>query len=37
MNHAARVIINDFATTNPYPSGMAITLPRNASLKDYFN
>ena len=37
MNHAARVVINDFATTNPYPSGMAITLPRNASLKDYFN
>lgn len=35
MNHAARVIINDFAPTNPYPSGIAITLPRNASLKEY--
>ena len=37
MNHAARVVINDFATTNPYPSWMAITLPRNASLKDYLS
>ena len=36
MNHAARVVINDFAPTNPYPSGIAITLPRNAALKDYF-
>lgn len=36
MNHAARVIINDFAPTNPYPSGIAITLPRNGNLKDYF-
>lgn len=35
MNHAARVIINDFAPTNPYPSGLAITLPRNADLSDY--
>lgn len=35
MNHAARVVINDFAPTNPYPSGLAITLPRNADLKDY--
>ena len=35
MNHAARVVINDFAPTNPYPSGIAITLPRNCSLKEY--
>lgn len=35
MNHAARVVINDFAPTNPYPSGIAVTLPRNASLKEY--
>ena len=35
MNHAARVVINDFAPTNPYPSGLAITLPRNSSLKEY--
>lgn len=37
MNHAARVVINDFAPTNPYPSGIAITLPRNNSIKDYIN
>lgn len=35
MNHAARVVINDFAPTNPYPSGMAITLPRNNLIKEY--
>ena len=35
MNHAARVVINDFAPTNPYPSGIAITLPRNSNIKDY--
>lgn len=35
MNHAARVVINDFAPTNPYPSGIAITLPRNSSIEEY--
>ena len=35
LNHAARVIINDFAPTNPYPSGIAISLPRNSNIKDY--
>lgn len=35
LNHATRVIINDFAPTNPYPSGLAISLPRNANIKDY--
>lgn len=35
MNHAARVVINDFAPTNPYPSGIAITLPRNSNIKEY--
>lgn len=35
MNHAARVVINDFAPTNPYPSGLAITLPRNSLIKEY--
>lgn len=35
LNHSARVIINDFAPTNPYPSGIAITLPRNNSIKEY--
>lgn len=37
MHHAARVVINDFAPTNPYPSGIAITLPRNSSIKDYID
>jgi hypothetical protein len=35
MNHAARVIINDFAHTNPYPSAVAISLPRNANIEEY--
>ncbi len=35
LNHSSRVIINDFAPTNPYPSGIAISLPRNANIKDY--
>lgn len=36
LNHSTRVIINDFAPTNPYPSCVAISLPRNANLKEYF-
>lgn len=35
MNHAARLVINDFAPTNPYPSALAITLPRNCDIKEY--
>lgn len=35
MNHSARVVINDFAPTNPYPSSIAITLPRNSLIKEY--
>lgn len=35
VNHAMRVMINDFAPTNPYPSSMAVTFPRNGRLKDY--
>ena len=35
VNHAMRVMVNDFAPTNPYPSSMAITFPRNGHLKDY--
>lgn len=35
LNHAARVVINDFAPTNPYPSSIAITLPRNSLIKEY--
>ena len=35
LNHSARVVINDFAPTNPYPSAIAITLPRNNLIKEY--
>jgi len=35
INHATRVLINDFAPTNPYPSAQAINMPRNANLADY--
>lgn len=35
MNHSARVVINDFAPTNPYPSGIAVTCPRNSNIKEY--
>jgi hypothetical protein len=35
-HHATRVIVNDFAPTNPYPACMAINLPRNAdNLADF--
>ena len=35
MNHAARIVINDFCPTNPYPSAVAINVPRNGSLSSY--
>ncbi len=35
LHHSARILINDFAPTNPYPSGVAISLPRNSLIKDY--
>lgn len=35
LNHSARVVINDFATTNPYPSGIAISFPRNSIINEY--
>lgn len=34
-NHSCRVIINDFAPTNPYPSCEAINIKRNGDLSDY--
>jgi len=37
LNHAQRVLINDFAPTNPYPSATAINLPRNADLQSYIS
>lgn len=33
--HSPRIIINDFADTNPYPSCSSINLPRNGDLKKY--
>jgi hypothetical protein len=35
-NHSQRIIINDFALTNPYPSCLSISTPRNSLLKNYF-
>lgn len=35
LNHSSRVIINDFAATNPYPSCTAVSIPRNSLIKDY--
>lgn len=37
LNHSARVLINDFAPTNPYPSGIAISLPRNSEIREYLD
>lgn len=35
-NHSRRVLINDFSHSNPYPSAVAINLPRDAdNLRDY--
>ncbi len=34
-NHSPRVVINDFAPSNPYPSCEAVNIPRNARLSDY--
>ena len=31
LPHAKRIVVNDFAPTNPYPSAVAINLPRNAN------
>lgn len=34
-NHSPRVLINDFAPTNPYPSASAINVVRDSNLKEY--
>lgn len=36
LHHAPRILINDYATTNPYPSATAINLPRNTDILDQF-
>ena len=35
MHHAQRVLVNDFAATNPYPTAAAINLVRNANDLDH--
>ena len=36
LPHATRVLVNDFAPTNPYPSAVAVNLPRNSiNLREY--
>jgi len=36
LPHAKRILINDFAPTNPYPTSIAVNLPRNSdNLSDY--
>lgn len=37
VNHAPRVLINDFAASNPYPSAAAINISRNGMLSDYLD
>ncbi len=34
-NHSKRIIINDFAATNPYPSCAALSIKRNDKLSSY--
>lgn len=36
-NHSKRIIINDFAESNPYPSCESLSIKRNDLLKQYFN
>jgi hypothetical protein len=37
LPHCQRIVINDFANSNPYPSCGAINLPRNSNkLKDFY-
>jgi hypothetical protein len=36
MNHCQRILVNDFAITNPYPTAQSITVGRNADdLENY--
>ena len=37
LNHAQRVIVNDFAPTNPYPSCISISIPRDGDLSQYLS
>lgn len=35
LHHSPRVLINDFASTNQFPSASAISIPRNGPLRQY--
>lgn len=37
LNHSQRILVNDFSTTNVYPTAVAINIKRNGSLSDYIN
>jgi len=38
LPHAKRILINDFAPTNPFPSAISINISRNSSnLRDFLN
>jgi hypothetical protein len=32
LNHSQRLLINDYAASNPFPSAMAISIPRDSAL-----
>lgn len=36
VNHAKRILVNDFAASNPYPSAVAINIPRDQDNLDDF-
>ena len=36
LPHCQRVLINDFAKSNPYPSATAINMPRNQDILKEF-
>jgi hypothetical protein len=33
--HSKRILVNDFASSNPFPSCLAINIPRNQSIESY--
>ena len=37
IHHSPRIIVNDFAPTNPYPSCSSVNIPRDGILEEYFN
>ena len=38
LHHSQRILINDYAPSNPFPSAVAVNLPRNSdTLADYLD